>query len=69
MIDAMALFVGAILRLFLARQRLLLENLALRQELATLKRRPPRPRLWAFDNQVFLTLTQHFEVQPRLVPA
>src|SRR5260370_1572529 len=49
MIDAVALLVGAILRLFRARQRLVLENLALRQQLTTLKRRHPRPRLSAFD--------------------
>ncbi len=59
MIDAMALLVGAILRLFLARQRLLLENLALRQQLATLKRRHPRPRLSAFD-RLFWVLARRF---------
>jgi hypothetical protein len=36
MVDAVALLVGAILRLFRARQRLVLENLALRQQLTTL---------------------------------
>src|ERR1700730_10019975 len=49
MIDAIALLVGTILRLFQARQRLLVENLALRQQLAALKRKHPRPRLAAFD--------------------
>ena len=49
MVDAIALLVGAILRLFRARQRLVLENLALRQQLTTLKRRHPKPRLSAFD--------------------
>jgi hypothetical protein len=47
MIDVMGLFVGVILRLFRARQRLVLENLALRQQLTTLKR--THPRLSAFD--------------------
>ena len=37
MIDAMGLLFGAILRLFRARRSLLLENLALRQQLAALK--------------------------------
>jgi len=49
MIDGFALLAGAILRLFQSRRRLLLENLALRQQLAALKRRHPRPRLAAFD--------------------
>ncbi len=52
----MGLFVGAILRLFFDRRRLLLENLALRQQLAALKRRHPRPRLAMFD-RVFWVLT------------
>ena len=49
MIDTFALLAGAILRLFQSRRMLLLENLALRQQLAVLKRRHPRPRLSAFD--------------------
>src|SRR6202040_4268904 len=49
MIDTFILLAGAILRLFHCRRRLLLENLALRQQLAVLKRRHPRPRLAAFD--------------------
>ena len=49
MIDAIGLLIGVILRLFRARRTLLLENLALRQQLAALKRRHPRPRLAAFD--------------------
>src|SRR6266581_3380208 len=49
MIDVIELFVGAILRLFCDRRRLLLENLALRQQLAALKRKHPRPRLTVFD--------------------
>src|SRR5258708_17451168 len=36
---------GTLARLLLARRSLLLENLALRQQLAVLKRRHPRPRL------------------------
>src|SRR6202790_832898 len=49
MIDTFILLAGAILRLFHCRRRLLLKNLALRQQLAVLKRRHPRPRLSAFD--------------------
>jgi hypothetical protein len=37
MVDAVGLLVGAILRLFRARRRLLLENLALRQQLLAMK--------------------------------
>src|SRR5712671_1342661 len=49
MIATFALLAGAILRLFQSRRMLLLENLALRQQLAVLKRRHPRPRLDLFD--------------------
>ena len=59
MIDVMELFVGVILRLFCDRRRLLLENLALRQQLAALKRRHPRPRLAVFD-RVFWVLARKF---------
>src|ERR1700730_3471945 len=59
MIDAIALLVGTILRLFQARQRLLVENLALRQQLAALKRKHPRPRLAAFD-KLFWVLARRF---------
>ena len=50
---------GAILRLFRSRRGLLLENLALRQQLAALKRRHPRPRLAAFD-KLFWVLAPKF---------
>jgi putative transposase len=40
---------GSILPFFGSRQRLLLENLALRQQLAALKRKHPRPRLTVLD--------------------
>jgi putative transposase len=59
MIDAVVLLVGAILRLFHGRRRLLLENLALRQQLAALKRRRPRPRLAVFD-KLFWNLARRF---------
>ncbi len=47
------------LRLFRTRRGLLLENLALRQQLAALKRRHPRPRLAAFD-KFFWVLARRF---------
>jgi putative transposase len=40
---------GTIVRLFRARHNLLLENLALRQQLAVFKRRHPKPRLDLLD--------------------
>jgi putative transposase len=49
MIDTTRLLAGAMLRSLRARRSLLLENLALRQQIAALKRRHPRPRLSAFD--------------------
>src|ERR1700758_697039 len=56
MVDAIRLFVGAILRLH---RRLLLENLALRQQLAVLKRKHARPRLAALD-KLFWVLVRRF---------
>src|SRR5207244_990873 len=43
------LCLGTLVRLLRARRNLLLENLALRQQLAVLKRRHPRPRLDLLD--------------------
>src|SRR4030081_3214951 len=43
------LCLGMVVRLFRGRRSLLLENLALRQQLAVLKRRHPRPGLGLFD--------------------
>src|SRR5580692_12606568 len=40
---------GMLVRLFRGRRNLLLENLALRQQLVALKRRHPRPSLDLFD--------------------
>lgn len=59
MIETVELLMGAILRLFRARRRLLLENLALRQQLAALKRRHPRPKVSVFD-RLFWILTRRF---------
>jgi hypothetical protein len=49
MISALGLFSGLLLRLFRSRRDILLENLALRQQLVVLKRRRRRPRLGPFD--------------------
>ena len=49
MIGTIGLLVGSFLRLFRSRRQLLLENLVLRQQLATLKRRHRRARLDLVD--------------------
>ena len=49
MFQFIALCLGTLVRLLRARRSLLLENLALRQQLAVLKRRHPRPSLGTFD--------------------
>jgi putative transposase len=59
MISAIWLLVGAVLRFFRTRCRLLLENLALRQQLAVLKRKHARPRLAALD-KLFWVLVRRF---------
>jgi hypothetical protein len=59
MITTFRLLAGVIVRLFRARRRLLLENLVLRQQLAALKRRHPKPRLTLFD-KAFWVLVRWF---------
>ena len=49
MFDLFRLWLGAVLRGFRTRRSLMLENLALRQQLAVFKRQQPRPRLGAID--------------------
>src|ERR1700740_2363262 len=49
MVRFVRLCFGLLVRLFRRRQSLLLENLALRQQLVTLKRRHPRPSLGLLD--------------------
>jgi hypothetical protein len=46
----------ALLAIFARRSDLILENLALRQQLAVLRRKQPRPRLWASDRFFWLIL-------------
>jgi hypothetical protein len=49
MFDLFGLWFGAVLRILRTHRSLMLENLALRQQLAVLKRKHPRPRLGPFD--------------------
>ena len=49
MFDLFRLWFGAVLRIFRDRRSLLLENLTLRQQLAVLKRKNPKPRLGPLD--------------------
>jgi putative transposase len=49
MLRTLRLFFGLVLSAFRSRRSLLLENLALRQQLAVLKERHPQPRLNAAD--------------------
>jgi putative transposase len=49
---------GALVRVFRDRRNLFLENLALRQHLAVLERRHPRPGLDLFDRLFWITARQ-----------
>jgi hypothetical protein len=49
MFSLVGLCYGMVVRLFRGRRSLLLENLALRQQLVALKRRHPRPSIDPFD--------------------
>ena len=49
MFDLFRLWLGAVTRIFRDRRSLMLENLTLRQQLAVLKRKNPRPRLGPLD--------------------
>src|SRR5229473_106050 len=49
MLSVLLFWIGALIRLFRSRGNLVLENLMLRQQLAVLKRRHPRPSLGPFD--------------------
>src|SRR5467141_3759302 len=59
MTDTIGLLAGLILRLLHSRRTLLLENLALRQQLAALKRKHPKPRLLVAD-KLFWILARRF---------
>src|SRR5664279_2786239 len=59
MFDLFRFWLGAVLRGFRTRRSLMLENLALRQQLAVFKRQQPRPRLGAID-KLFWVLARRF---------
>ena len=54
------LWFGALVRIFCTRQNLVLEDLALRQQLTVLKRRHPRPRLDPID-KLFWVFARRFK--------
>jgi len=54
----MALLVGFLRSLFIHRETLILENLALRQQLAAYKRTSKRPRLRMFDRAFWVGLSK-----------
>jgi transposase InsO family protein len=56
MFDLLRLCFGLLVRLFRARERLLVENLALRQQVAVFKRTHRRPRLAALDKLFWVAL-------------
>ena len=58
MLDLFRIWFGAALRFFRTRQHLMLENLALRQQLVVLKRRHPKPRLGLLDKLFWVALRQ-----------
>src|SRR5437879_13273485 len=60
MTDTFRVLLGTILCLFRARRSLLLENLVLRQQLAALKRRRPRPRLTVFDKLFWVVARKYW---------
>src|SRR5215469_8170788 len=53
------LWLGLLTRWFQSHRNLLLENLALRQQLAALKRKHPRPRIGAVD-KIFWVFARRF---------
>jgi hypothetical protein len=59
MFELLRLWFGALFRIFHARRSLMLKNLALRQQLAVLKRRHPKPRLDPFD-KLFWVVARRF---------
>jgi putative transposase len=59
MFELFRLCLGTFCRIFCTRQSLMLENLALRQQLAVLKRKHPRPRLGPLD-KLFWVIVRGF---------
>jgi hypothetical protein len=72
MFDLFCLWFGAVLRIFRNRQNLLLENLALRQQLVVLKRRHPKPKLSLLDKLFWVAAPRHARdscpLAPRWIP-
>jgi len=58
MFNLFTLSLGVLVRLFRSRGELVLENLALRQQLAVLKRRHPRPRLASADRLFWVAVSR-----------
>src|ERR1017187_9029464 len=58
MFDLFCLWFGAALRIFRNPQDLLLENLTLRHQLTTFKRRHPKPRLGVLDKLFWVAARQ-----------
>jgi hypothetical protein len=58
MLSLLLLWIGVLIRLFRSRGNLVLENLVLRQQLAVLKRRRPRPRLALVDKLFWVTVSR-----------
>lgn len=56
MFGCLLLWIGAFLRLFRSRQSLLVENLALRQQVTVFKRQRRRPRLTPADKLCWVLL-------------
>lgn len=54
---------GTVVRLLRARRSLLLENLALRQQLVVLKRRHPQPRLDLLDKLFWVAVLPQQDLQ------
>src|SRR6516165_595392 len=59
MFQALSLLVGSSLRIIVSRSNLLLENLAVRQQLVVLKRRDPRPPIGILD-KLFWVVASRF---------
>ena len=59
MFELFRLWLGTFCRILCTRQSLMLENLALRQQLAVLKRKHPRPRLGPLD-KLFWVIVRGF---------
>src|SRR5258708_20328496 len=59
MFNVLFLWVGTLARVFHSRRHLVLENLALRQQLTVLKRRHPGPMLSRFD-KLFWIIAHRF---------